>query len=765
MPAGDIDAASVQITESGCEIKFKVLARSTGGTYNYGLGANNSLTGSEKLRVTVTSVGRNTNGTVSAPTRTVYGTKYYRKTYPNQTQAQEEVSGSDVILWVFLSEPIASEEVVTSVEIAAGFYTQGGNPSNAFSGVSATNLSTRSLSEPRCFFQWTDYPHQLVNSSTYQARAIALQYFATDGLPVASVEFWAVDLTTGAVTPSVFVTTPSYDPTRTVTAYGSGLPYYEYTANLDLTNITQGNKFAVHAKVNPWIGQQLNTNDGVNTEEDADYGPLHQVCNKTGAYQFYGYALVDPTYDGSNGAGQVYSTRAAAIAANRPYTSLHLAAGAIRAYNNGLGLNVYQGEIMCANQAMSFWGGSLSAADTPVTWLKITYNPGVSAGAPRITSIATNQTGPTTMKLMFDGIGFDWSENSSLISQGYKNLLLWNCWAGTNQGSNATIASFFTNFWAFNTTFYGLRRGLTGSIDRPKSFVKLFGCVMPRGSGTTFTTSWSPFTMLGNLIHAPQGEPQQFVFSNDSGVINDGGMWGYNKIVGGDALVYTMKIGIEGHIQKGFAIFRNVLASYQHGAGIPWDIAYSNRTPEYMNNILDFENTWVCVVHPPFVLLNAPASDVYSHWYRMSGCLFGDLEFRGDILGAYSSLGPPYARWEQANFSGCDGNVTSEIGNGDLSPEGTNNLFFGGVGYRYFTNIAAFKFLDNCSAYGTDATKGRSPGDFRLALDSPVGSVRSKRRTPLTLSGKWASVNDPPGAYGWEGQTPQRRTGVARRGR
>lgn len=747
------------VLDDGGQMKICVEGLSTGGTYAFGLGSNNTITDSTaKLLLTVNSPGNNdpSGGSVSTnvTTRKIAGTAYYRKTFPNEAQAQEaETNVTDVVLWVMLSDFVAREDVLASVDIAAGFYTQGGNPNLAFSSASCTNESQLSLVQARPIPFWKMVPYQLVGNSITCKVAVA-QYFGQLGRPVRAVEFWGVGTVSGATTAHGFATELTWFPDDL-----DATPIPVYAHILDCSGFTQGEPFRLHYKIHSWVGFALDTSDGVNTERDSDYGPLEMICNKNGTYNSGGFATLDPD-NGNDGTGIVYSTEAAAYAGNKPYQTSGAAANAIGVYNNGLGTNTHQnGVILATNKGFTLWGTSLTSRSASRTWLTIKPRSDVpygDVGGPWISGRLNSQTGNKTIKLKIEGIGLGWTSNDSPIDQGYGEVWLDRCWAGTNQGNAAFWVRFHTNLWVTRTKSYAWRVGLGNSVSQEKSFLKMWGNTFIRFGGMTNTSTWTPVVFAGNLIQPPAGEPQQYQFANDTDplAINDPFFYGFNRMYGAsaDPAVYAMKVGINGNIQKGGALVQNVIEVSRHGSGIPFDIMASNKASEKCTNVLRWNNTTLGVTHDPFLIdaaTNSAAAAVTAAWYSIKNNIDADLEMGADTKSATGIPGPPYNRWSLFYMVGSSGNTSAEIANGIFTPGGTINKWFNGLNFLDLSagNVSQFRFVSNLSAY--DGGGGSGNGNYRVQSHSPIltPGLAKDFLFKFDIEGNNRGAFDPPGAY------------------
>ena len=71
----------VAVRSDGWSADVYISGLNTNGTYSYGLGSNNALTGAERLRIALTSQGFDDSGASTTVPRTVVGTKRVRKAY------------------------------------------------------------------------------------------------------------------------------------------------------------------------------------------------------------------------------------------------------------------------------------------------------------------------------------------------------------------------------------------------------------------------------------------------------------------------------------------------------------------------------------------------------------------------------------------------------------------------------------------------------------------------------------------------------------
>lgn len=243
---GDITAVTIlgDSTHNGFAASIVITGLSTGGTYAYGLGANNAPSGA-KIVFTVTSPGFDSSGAATTVSRTVYGTTCMRQTYqtslgsnatnglstPCNPPSPQESGSSPVTVEVALSEFIYATDTVASVTIGSGFYTQAATPNNACAAcVSVTNSST--LVYPKPIGGRATIPNQLVgNSFLVEWTAFANPH----GYPVAGQTIAAVKTTctdthshtspTVTTTAAIASTLPSVVDTLVIPVNGGGSGY------------------------------------------------------------------------------------------------------------------------------------------------------------------------------------------------------------------------------------------------------------------------------------------------------------------------------------------------------------------------------------------------------------------------------------------------------------------------------------------------------------------------------------------------------------
>lgn len=442
---------------------------STGGTYNFGFGANNNPS-TAKLVLTVTSPGYNTSGVLGTTTRTVYGTQYLRKPYPNDA-TKDETAGTPLTVRVSLSDFIYSGDTAT-VSIASGFYTG----SNAVSNLAVTNGSTLAYPKPVGRWAWVPYTRE---TGDFLIESTVFHRFAKNGKPLAALKYTCTDQHSNTVTAMVNDMTVS---TRT----GDQNKVLVYAATMPVTTLTQGDVVTCNFTAYPWVGDATallnsdlvaNGGDGV-TQPDERLGPFAILLDKTGAYGTV-FAVVDPVNGQDSGAttwiatSQSAAETAYASANTNSYRSLGRAVDAITAYNN---TNFSRNEpgggtILLASNAISYPGRAATTQSASNSWLTITrlstltrdqagFNAGTNASlkSARLRLYGISITGSSTGEVNGAGAGNTlWVDQCEINHTGQAGIYSWTLAHATRNH----ITAFNQQFWYYSTTKnpYALVRG------------------------------------------------------------------------------------------------------------------------------------------------------------------------------------------------------------------------------------------------------------------------------------------------------------------
>lgn len=413
------DILDVKILSQGCFADITIEGLSTGGQYEFGLGANNEpFEGVPTVVFTVVSQGY-TNGVLGTRTRTVYGTHWVRKAFSftgNELTAQESIDGPNVVVRIALSESVYDSDNTTggtgpggasnsgtspTVTIASGFYTQGGTPNNATLNHAVTNNST--LAYPKVIGNWSRALNYEKVGSSIRVGAAVFHGHAQQGQQVDCVKFTAADASGHTATATV--TAATIDST-----YGDPVPVIEHIADLDTSGFTQGDTGTLNFVAYPWIGNAASIMDttsdgsvspagtGTASAPSPYFGPLSIVCDPAGTY-CTSVAVVDAASGVDSGNTISGSDTTPEAAASHPFATIGAAFNALRTYNNTTysrnncgGSTIYLKDNAGGVNSFVWTGASVTVGTRPACALTVTRYPGHSRDN---CVIATQGTGKT----------------------------------------------------------------------------------------------------------------------------------------------------------------------------------------------------------------------------------------------------------------------------------------------------------------------------------------------------------------------------------
>ena len=305
--------------------------------------------GTPKLTIPVTSPGYDASGNLGTIARTVIGVKRIAKSYPNDAQAIEVQSGSDVVAAVALSEYIYSGDTVGVGTLAADAYT-----GSAAASLTVTNNST--VAYPKVIADWACVPKRDWTGDL-TLEVVALHKFGQQTLPVRCVKIVGTDGTN---------TVTKWTTYEKSTDYGDNLPLWRVSFNV--SEFTAGADVTFNFYAYPWVGDATAVRDSTGGTFPSVTAVAPQVY-RCGAISSLKYAYVLTT--GNDGTGAVDTTRAGAKAT--PYLTVAAALAGMFAAKSDLSQCVlYVG-------AGTFTWPTANIAGTPKTaangWLRIEGDP------------------------------------------------------------------------------------------------------------------------------------------------------------------------------------------------------------------------------------------------------------------------------------------------------------------------------------------------------------------------------------------------------
>lgn len=262
--AADGDIASVTISNDAAEKGWVAIVKITsasgtpgvGGTYDFGITADSTDLSTARVILTVTSGGYNSSGVYSASqtTRTVYGTYWVRKAFPDtllltSKVVDEALAAGELTLKIALSEAIYVGETVSAV-ISGGaspLYTQGGTPNAAYSGA-ATNSST--LTYPPVVARWAKPDYEQISTTTYTLEATAFHAYG-----IAAVIFTCTDAHGHTATATATTMTKSaWKSTGGGITGADQNPVLVYSGTVDLSSFTAKDPITCNFVAYPTVG-------------------------------------------------------------------------------------------------------------------------------------------------------------------------------------------------------------------------------------------------------------------------------------------------------------------------------------------------------------------------------------------------------------------------------------------------------------------------------------------------------------------------------
>jgi hypothetical protein len=328
-----------------------------------------------KIALTVTDPGYTSpapspNATI---VRTVRGGAVLRRQYPNEATALNAASGGVRTIYFSLDDWVFGGSTIAGVQAETGFY--GAAQHGAI--PSAVNSSTKAYYKPLA--GWASLQHER-RTGDFQPELVVTHLYGMNGRMAAGVRFSATDESGGA-SGDIDVTATALSNEQT-----QGPPFEVFRPTIALTNMAQGHRCILNAKVYPWLGDASAVldlaADGIATTGDWSNGnprtPLRFFCDKTGAYG----GAVAVVESGASG-GAVQATLAAARAT--PFPTLEAAYAALPAWNlANKGHNDCGGADIYARNAsgapVSLAIGASIASTAGKTWVNVRLDPQNNAG-------------------------------------------------------------------------------------------------------------------------------------------------------------------------------------------------------------------------------------------------------------------------------------------------------------------------------------------------------------------------------------------------
>lgn len=412
------------VTELGWIGVIRIPNGQTNGSFNFNWvnQTNGVVSGNHGFKLTLNSPGYDNTGATNVWTGTFYGTKELRFAYPDHAFARTVMDGTDVLVYTAISDFVCQGDTDVTATIRAGWY-DWTTSSNEAATITLTNWSA--LPYPKVIANWSDVQifNQITNTSM-RVHATAWHAYATQGKPVAAMQFFATD-------ESGDVVTNTETAMRIDRDMPDILPTGEYFTDLDLSGLTHSNLIRSDFRAVPWRGDSSAVFD---TRDDAFSFPTFLPSSRTNFYYTgsYGSVAVVST-NGSDSAGIAYpfGTDPTTIPSGEYFLTGSKAGHAVRTNNNAIYGHdtVGSGTVYYRGGAANPFGSTIhSFGSTPKTWITMKPYPGDSVTfsddvgtddfSDRVKIEGFTISPATSTKIMFNNIGALWINQCTIDSIG-----------------------------------------------------------------------------------------------------------------------------------------------------------------------------------------------------------------------------------------------------------------------------------------------------------------------------------------------------------
>jgi hypothetical protein len=719
---------SVAIETNGWIAKVTIASMATNGTYSYGLGTSNKISGSEKLVINFFSPGYDSTGTSNLVARTVYGTKRVRFPYPGEAFAKQDVSGSDVVCHIALSDYIYSGDSTITANIAEGLYIQGSNTNASTNAISVSNSST--MPYPKVIGNWTWPGKQRWTNSTEHLRWFGSQAYGRNGRPLACVKFITTDEHSVAITNTV--TDMSIDSTLP-----DRLRTGEYVSSVSQSSFTQGDQIRCDIIAYPHVGDStavldttLNTYSGHTTYPRS----ITNLCDKAATYSL-AIAVVDAL--GSDILGRATNCAPGDVNALHYFASVAKAANQIQATNNTYhGHNDVGAGIIYVRSGITTWlGASSTYGSTPKCYIKILPYPGDS-----VTFSALSGDKNIADCMHIQGVSFTGTANPFSSTD-----FLWldQC---TISNTASALATSSPSIWITHSTIPTATLVPNGNENTS---------YMLRGNYlSNYNNAIHPHLFMGNVHPDTNGQDITLIM-DAAGMTRPGPdytIW-YNNLFMGARKGASSAIQMNHNIgtTNGAIVANNVFELCITNDAAHFSMVGANTAGVYVTNLLSINNVFV--------------GNRVTSWYNSSGstplwrylCFVKNTVY--DVGGIKSdTFGTPngarVGNWPLLWNVGCSGVVYAELGG--QSP--------GGLGF-----LPEFSGLSGCmpqdwggttnvwqwQGYATNNTANMQTGPhlppgggtYRTSSTSPFKLMQHDWILPFDVEGNARGRSSPVGAY------------------
>lgn len=723
------------VHSTGRMLDLYITGLPTNGTFALGWGMNNYPTGTERIRLTVTSpTFRKSGNSVVAGTLSRYVWGGAPMEIPGTNTLAVAATGSGIIATVSLSDYVFSADTSITLDASSGWYSHGGSNVAAVSSMIVTNTSSALYPKPPGRFAWPGWQRVTGPTMTVWAAAGASQrpwpFLEWVGKPVSAIQFKVTD-TSGNSSTSVV--------DRVTSAADIGMPTVDlYRGDLVVTNMVSLAALRVDMRVFPIIGD---TNAVWDTADNLHSGATSLPSAITNVYDpsgNYSRAVAVVSTNGSDTLGRVGTNDPTSISSSNYFLTLAKAAQAIRTNNSTLyGHDDVGGGIVYGRTGVATWLGSSQSYGTgAVAWLTFTPYPGDTL---TLTNQVSNQDAGDRVKVL--GVNIDGAAN---LFSGSDWLWLDQC---TISNTGTALIQSAPSFWLTRSTVNTMSQGLRPFSTQNTGFLLVGNTIAPAFGGTI-----NPMLAIGNYRSGRS--------------VNTACTW-------------VTDVSASSSVPTEFIIWQNnYIAGLQNSSG---EMFYVAPNRGLTNGIVCLQNAFIATTNTQVTFNWGSSVNAVSNWFSAHNYNGGGRDFEfyndsgtsaprrefisrvGDLreITAFKShdfVGGPNA--VRTNNWGVQWGVGYRFGAvASLSVAGVDTASFppdwAGLGGYHpavgITNDHSWLGFRNRVAASGSTTDGL--GDFRINSHTPIWGATVPRGQPRDyvlprdLDGLPRSLYDPPGPF------------------
>ena len=739
------DLIGLEVQDHGSRIWATVSGLNTNGNFYNGFGTNNSITGTQKLTLTISSHGYLSSGATTTVSTVAYGTKIVRAAYPMHTTNNilPEASNAKASIWI--SEYVfASDSLIASGETGWYAVTNGtGTNANSFSGATVTNSSVQLYQ--KVIGNWSPrVPRYHRLGSSVRLSAIGFHHSGKDGKPLALCRFVTTGLTSGikqtndATSMTVDVAFNSLSPHwNTYTNIGNVNPA-EYHADVDLSAFTDQENLRHDFVMFPIRGTSGSVLD-TTLDEYPHGGSLPTwIQNKYDPNNTHSrvIAVVDNVNGNDTNGRSATNTTPDTISSAIYFATVGQAMingaasnNTFYGHNDTSGIIIYVRTATTNYPGLSMSGAALTVPDVaPI----VRIYPGDTA--PVITHRIAASASAHMKRTRIDGLSFAIA-SSEIPWSAYSHLSFENCPSITSV-STGPMAN-CTNIYIIQSSIGSFAQGLRPSSGNSTDF-SLHGCDL-----NNFNQAFVPRVAIGN-VHPNTAGNSYTINSELSSVPLKEFVISYNNYWGGSsnaanhfnlANIHELKIGM--------AIVQDVYEKCR--AGEPAGSIASGSTFTNATNVIFWGNL---VDGGRIADLGSSNSETTSKWRKHFSMIGNIWAYRGQKADFDTTANANrIANWDILNMVAARGNfyIRSTVTTAalDFQPE-----FAGMWTYQpNYTNVANFPlFIYRAASSVGLSTLGQ--GNYRVQVNSPENMLlKFNSPLPYDILGVARGDRSIPGPY------------------